>query len=213
MKRCYKCGESKPPEMFSKDKSRADGLQPRCKACYSAYKSTLPKAPRLLLTEEEKALRRKVYRSANRKKHTEQAAEWRKLNPEKVIESITKYRATNGENSRAVRKAWSEENKDRIREQNRQYRASNSGMYAEYCQRRNARKLRATPSWANTEAMRAFYALAAEMTKTTGVTHHVDHVVPLQSKLVCGLHCEFNMQVLIGSENSSKGNRHWPDMP
>jgi hypothetical protein len=42
---------------------------------------------------------------------------------------------------------------------------------------------------------------------------HVDHIVPLVSKFVCGLHCEANLQLLPGPENQRKGNRVWPDMP
>ena len=41
----------------------------------------------------------------------------------------------------------------------------------------------------------------------------VDHVVPIRSKIVCGLNVPANMQLLHKSLNSSKGNRHWPDMP
>lgn len=213
MKRCYKCGETKPPSMFSADKSRADGLQPRCKSCYAEYKRSRRKPPRPLQTEEEKKAKLRAWRAANREKHTLQAAEWRKRNPEKVEMSIARYREANGERLKALRKIWSIENEDRIREKNRKHRLANPGKYAEHAQRRNATKLKATPKWANIDVIRSVYDAASKMTSETGESYHVDHIVPLRSKIVCGLHCEFNLQILPASKNTSKGNRYWPDMP
>lgn len=79
--------------------------------------------------------------------------------------------------------------------------------------RRRAAKLRAMPVWADTAAIERIYAKAAELTDSTGIPHHVDHCVPLQGKLVCGLHVERNLEILPAYINQSKGARHWPDMP
>lgn len=78
---------------------------------------------------------------------------------------------------------------------------------------RQIAKLKATPAWADLEAIMLVYKTAAELSKTTGVKHHVDHIVPLRSQLVCGLHWEGNLQILTAAENIQKGNKHWPDMP
>lgn len=79
--------------------------------------------------------------------------------------------------------------------------------------RRKRMMAKATPRWADIDKMRAVYRMARQMTVLTGVPHHVDHIVPVNSKLVCGLHCEGNLQVLMAVDNLSKSNRTWPDMP
>ena len=69
---------------------------------------------------------------------------------------------------------------------------------------------RATPSWANVEAIKAIYAEAVEKTLQTGVLHHVDHIDPLTSDRVCGLHVHNNLQILPAAENFAKHNRFIP---
>jgi len=87
---------------------------------------------------------------------------------------------------------WSRNNRDSINER---------------VARRVALKAQAIPPWADLQAIRAVYARAAELTTLTGVPHEVDHFYPLQSKVVCGLHTEANLQILTQAENISKLNR------
>jgi hypothetical protein len=72
---------------------------------------------------------------------------------------------------------------------------------------------RAMPAWANQFFIDEIYDLAQLRKRHTGIEWHVDHIVPLKSSAVCGLHVEHNLQVIPGAENRSKRNRHWPNMP
>lgn len=73
--------------------------------------------------------------------------------------------------------------------------------------KRRTMQRRATPTWANKSKMQSVYRMAA------GLNLEVDHIVPLHSPLVCGLHWEGNFQLLPALDNMRKGNRQWPDMP
>jgi hypothetical protein len=105
--------------------------------------------------------------------------------------AIDRYHA-NRDAHMASTAAWKRENPDKIRVYNRE---------------RKARKARATPLWADKTAMRVLYEEAVKLSVETGIEHHVDHVVPLRSKLVCGLHVETNMRVITKALNVSKRNR------
>lgn len=65
-----------------------------------------------------------------------------------------------------------------------------------------------TPSWANFKYMNIFYKIAKEEQLRTQRKVHVDHIVPINSKIVCGLHCEFNLQILFAEDNIRKSNHY-----
>ncbi|WP_206141157.1 hypothetical protein [Burkholderia sp. Tr-20355] len=82
--------------------------------------------------------------------------------------------------------------------------------------RRRARERRATPPWLSQvqrTMIAILYARAETLTRDTGVLHVVDHIVPLDGKLVCGLHVPWNMRVTHWRENAVKAWHTWPDMP
>jgi len=73
--------------------------------------------------------------------------------------------------------------------------------------KRRAAEKQAMPSWADKKAIRAVYAEAERLTRETGIPHHVDHCVPLNSPLVSGLHVAANLQVLTAEQNIKKSNK------
>ena len=73
--------------------------------------------------------------------------------------------------------------------------------------RYRAKKQQATPKWVSAVSLAVIYKRAKEISEETGVPHHVDHIVPLNSKLVCGLHVPANLQIIPWYENVRKGNK------
>jgi hypothetical protein len=79
--------------------------------------------------------------------------------------------------------------------------------HSEQSAKRRAQELKAMPAWADREAILRVYREAKRRTEETGALHHVDHIVPLQSPIVCGLHIAINLRVITAEENLKKGNR------
>lgn len=90
--------------------------------------------------------------------------------------------------------------------------ASNLWRFSEYEARRRSAKRSATPRWANREIIKMLYQIG-KIYRDAGIPCHVDHIVPLRSRLVCGLHVESNLTLLPARDNIAKSNRTWPDGP
>ncbi len=140
-----------------------------------------------LSNKQDRALRSKEYYYKNRQSAIEKNKEYAQSNKLVVAER---------------QRIWRLKNRQRIQE----YRQRNSGLYAFHAACRRKIVKRQTPTWANVVAIREYYELAARMTRDTGKKYHVDHIVPLKGKNVCGLHCEWNLQVIPASENIQKSN-------
>lgn len=99
------------------------------------------------------------------------------------------------EQRRASRSAWKARNPEAVQ-------ASANAW------KRRARH--AMPRWltqAHKAQIRAMYLAARRLTKETGVKHVVDHIIPLRSESVCGLHVPWNLQILTHEANCAKGNK------
>jgi len=147
--------------------------------------------------------------------------------PHKVRARWARYRDENKEKISARRAAYYQRNKQKIKDKDalrrkesaeavariqRRWRAKNKHAINAHTARRKANQLQATPAWANQFFIDEIYDLAQRRTRVTGIEWEVDHVVPLKSPLVCGLHVEHNLRVIPAVVNQAKGNRHWPDM-
>lgn len=76
--------------------------------------------------------------------------------------------------------------------------------------KRRAAELNRTPVWADDWKIEQFYKEARKLTRLHGIQFHVDHIIPLQGRLVSGLHVQNNLQIITASENYSKNNTFIP---
>jgi hypothetical protein len=126
-------------------------------------------------------------------------------------ERYYKWHSNNKELRSENFKQWANANKDK--------RSSYMKTYLKSWKQKNSGKVNATavsrkkwitlrtPSWADLEKIEEIYIKSSHVSKETGILHHVDHIVPLQNKLVCGLHVEWNLQIITAEENLRKNNK------
>lgn len=134
-------------------------------------------------------------------------AEYYHRNRAARIAHMIAYQEKNKEKLSSYRRGYYLANRDRYAERREEWRRRNRGATRALVRAQQARKLRATPKWANLEAIKKIYDEAAMRTRSTGVQWVVDHIYPLKSPLVCGLHTEANLQILTREENSRKHNK------
>lgn len=139
----------------------------------------------------------------------------------------SEYYQSNKETCLSRAKQWYIDNKDRKklydkmrREQKREELSAfekeraklphRKAAHNEESRRRKMVVKQASPLWLSEFDLfhiQEIYHLAQLRTKALGVAFHVDHIVPLRGKTVCGLHVPSNLQLLPAKENISKGNR------
>lgn len=149
----------------------------------------------------------------NRERHALVGMQWKHSNKEKVREYGKREYVKNKARKSIYAAKWRLENADRFKEMIAEWARKNPERRTANAARRRAILIKAIPSWADHEQMSRIYAEAAMFRKWTCFSFEIDHIVPLVSKVVCGLHCQNNMRVCLSSENRRKSNRSWPDMP
>lgn len=191
---CSTCGVLQPLENFTRHKMAKGGHLRHCKVCLAAKaRAARAEEPEKYREVSRRSKRREVARDKDRKNKKR----YYKSDPEKFLERNKKYYKENSK--KVVQRVL------KVRSLNKEYY---SALQAE----RRAKKRTATPSWVSKKDILSFYKEAQKLTKTAGVKHEVDHLVPLQSPFVCGLHVPWNLRVITKTENIIKSNRSWPDM-
>jgi hypothetical protein len=162
--------------------------------------------------EKVRAAKRK-YNEENRESVAAASRKYYEENRESVAAASRKYYEENRESVAAARRKYYEENREKVRAQKADYCRANPHIINAKGAKRRAAKLRQTPAWVTAtenEEIKKLYQLAGNLSASTGVLHHVDHIRPLQGRKIAGLHCLLNLQVISATQNLKKTNRFKP---
>jgi len=156
----------------------------------------------------------------NKEKVNARSKQWAEENAERMKELQAEWYLENKDKVKAQREAWAEANPERAKELQRQsrkrtgsgkaWKAENKHKVNAYASKRRACERNATPSWISEIdefIAEEIFLQREDISSATGIKHEVDHVIPLVSEEVCGLHVWWNMRVITEFENRSKGNK------
>ena len=165
-KRCTKCGEYKPRDMFHRDKNRSDGLTPHCKVC-SAKKA-------------------KAWYAANKERHFEKSKAWHDANKERYAKTHKARYEANKDRHARIMKAWYAANKEHAFENGKAWRKANPDKEKSIKLRRRAREKSLPENFTASDwqyALDHFNGCCAVCGRQPGLWHTLaaDHWIPLNA--------------------------------
>ena len=100
--------------------------------------------------------------------------------------------------------------KIKVQQKNKNWKLKNPNKVAAMDAKRRAAIILRTPIWFTNDdqwIVEEAYELAKLRTQIFKFPWHVDHIIPLQGKLVSGLHLPHNLRVIPASDNLRKSNQ------
>jgi hypothetical protein len=160
-------------------------------------------------------VKRKEYYLKNREKIIALNKVWFELNKDHAKAIKRKYRQSlskekrDEENLKARIRYYANKEKQSIRK--KIYRSKNKHITNANAAKRRAAQLFRTPKWL-TEfdlfKIQCMYKVAAMLTRVNNEPWVIDHIIPLQGKLVSGLHVPENLQFMRARDNESKQHKY-----
>ena len=150
---------------------------------------------------------KRAWLKQNKEYYLAQSKDYRERTRQHRLEYAVEYRARTVKQRAAYNKKHRFENPDYYKEYRKKYLQEKPHVNASHQATRRAMKIKATPKWVSLKEIKAVYAERDRIRGETGEEHHVDHIVPLKHKDVCGLHVPWNLRVITAAENMAKGNK------
>lgn len=221
---CKKCSETKPIELFPKNKQCKDGYTYTCKDCHSKDSKEDYQNNR----DERLAYKKNYYYT-----HQEEISTCGKFyyeeNREDIIKDNSKWAENNKDKTRVHKKKWRQENPDKIRELDKIYsslphikiikklrsrttQAIKKGKKSDQTLKLTGCTLEFLLDHLQSTAIKNGY-LNFDIRNFSGKDFHIDHIIPL---IVWNLDCSYhqklachwsNLQILDASTNEIKGDR------
>lgn len=173
-------------------------------------------------SEENKDYRRgykKEYRRNNRESVNKQKRDSYYRNKEGIRKRAKFRYEENKETILQSQKLYYQENKKEILLKQKDYYRRNRDMYYAKAAERRAMKASRSYEIFSGEVLSIYkecrninkkLASCVATDEISEAQYHVDHVIPLKSDFVCGLHTPNNLQIITAKENASKQNSFTP---
>jgi hypothetical protein len=196
---CPQCKQDLALDCYGKRKS--GGPQSYCRECTSAVGRRWAKE-----NSERHYQNGAAWLAANRDRASAYRETQKERRPDAAKISTRKSYQKHSEKRRAERRAYYENNRELEAERFRAWRKSNPEKSAFRTAAYDARARQATPPWVNKAEIEAIYAECRRMNASSEVKYQVDHIHPLCSPVLCGLHVPHNLQIITARENQRKSN-------
>jgi hypothetical protein len=212
LKRCSKCGELKPLDQFTKDRTNADGRRTQCKECKHKDENE---------RYQQNAERKREYRQQNAERIRERQREYTAAHRESIRENNNRWRQEHPDQNREHRRRYLEKHREEINEKarlrrpinqakqserNRQWKIANPDRVRVNHNRRRARKRDLADTFTASDwsiALRHFGNACAACGQGLMFYSHQDHWIPITSEDCPGT-VPHNMVPLCSTCNISK---------
>jgi 5-methylcytosine-specific restriction endonuclease McrA len=186
-KRCCTCGETKPRDMFDKNKGRRDGFSERCKPCRAAYRATnaqhISEYNKVYKQTNAEAISEsnRIYHATHAEAIHERHRAYKQTNAGALLEYGHAYYAAHAEERRAYALAYIAAHYEERRAYSRAYLAANPEISLAANHRRRARIKANGGSFTAQQikdlrvAQGGCCAYCARQAKLT-----IDHIIPLK---------------------------------